>query len=165
MLCSVAGGNPSGSVVVDAGRPGAILAAAEAGTGVERLSVPDALALLASSSSGVSSEEAQERLARYGPNRLPELRRRSPIYRFLAQFRDFGPDRQPTARRHGDYPIPTCGDSECRVVSGSKRTANAPEPPCSSWSCSGRPRHVRHQAPLQVVRLPSETTFQPSTLP
>src|SRR5512138_1170112 len=57
--------------------------------GVERLSAPDALAALESSSSGLSSAEASERLRRYGPNRLPELRRRSPYLRFLAQFRDF----------------------------------------------------------------------------
>ena len=73
MLCSVAGGMPTGSVVVSVGRPGSIPAAAAADTGVARLSVPDALALLASSSSGLSSEEARERLARYGPNRLPQL--------------------------------------------------------------------------------------------
>src|SRR5512138_3012090 len=57
--------------------------------GVERLSAPDALAALESSSSGLSSAEASERLRRYGPNRLPELARRSPWLRFLAQFRDF----------------------------------------------------------------------------
>src|SRR5512133_228243 len=56
---------------------------------VERLAEREALEALGSSPSGLSSEQARERLAQYGPNRLPELRRRSPVYRFLAQFRDF----------------------------------------------------------------------------
>ena len=56
---------------------------------IERLSEQDALAALASSASGLSSEESRERLARYGPNRLPELRKRSPLSRFLSQFKDF----------------------------------------------------------------------------
>jgi magnesium-transporting ATPase (P-type) len=56
---------------------------------IERLPERDALAALESSPSGLSTAQARERLARYGPNRLPELRRRSPLYRFLAQFRDF----------------------------------------------------------------------------
>ena len=58
-------------------------------TDVERLPEREALALLESSPSGLSSEQARDRLARYGPNRLPELRRRSMLSRFLAQFRDF----------------------------------------------------------------------------
>ena len=35
------------------------------------------------------TERAQDRLERYGLNRLPELRRRSPLLRFVAQFGDF----------------------------------------------------------------------------
>jgi magnesium-transporting ATPase (P-type) len=60
-----------------------------ADTEIERLPERDALARFASSSSGLSSAQARDRLGQYGPNRLPELHRRSPLYRFLAQFRDF----------------------------------------------------------------------------
>jgi P-type Ca2+ transporter type 2C len=56
---------------------------------VQRLHERDALAALGSSMAGLGSEEANKRLRRYGPNRLPELRRRSSLVRFLAQFRDF----------------------------------------------------------------------------
>ncbi len=35
---------------------------------------------------GLSTEEAEKRLARHGPNRLPEAKRRGPLTRFLAQF-------------------------------------------------------------------------------
>ena len=45
-----------------------------------------ALARLASSVSGLSHHEAQARLARHGPNRLPIAARRSPLLRFLLQF-------------------------------------------------------------------------------
>ena len=40
----------------------------------------------ASSTSGLSPDEADRRLAQYGPNRLPESKSRSPLLRFLAQF-------------------------------------------------------------------------------
>jgi len=58
-------------------------------TAVERLSERGALDVLASGPGGLGSSEALTRLERYGPNRLPELRRRSPWLRFLAQFSDF----------------------------------------------------------------------------
>lgn len=35
---------------------------------------------------GLSTTEAKQRLAHYGPNRLPEARARGPVLRFLAQF-------------------------------------------------------------------------------
>ncbi|HEX5515816.1 MAG TPA: HAD-IC family P-type ATPase, partial [Gammaproteobacteria bacterium] len=44
------------------------------------------LATFASGKHGLSSAEAQARLARYGPNRLPSPPRRSPLRRFLTQF-------------------------------------------------------------------------------
>ncbi|NBN63068.1 cation-transporting P-type ATPase [Pannonibacter tanglangensis] len=46
----------------------------------------DVLAALSSSPTGLTGAEAQERLARHGPNRLPQAVRRSPLRRFLAQF-------------------------------------------------------------------------------
>ena len=46
----------------------------------------DALALLATSSTGLSSREAAARLARCGPNRLPSAKRRSVLMRFVLQF-------------------------------------------------------------------------------
>ncbi len=45
-----------------------------------------ALAALGSSPGGLSQTEAEARLERYGPNRLPEPPRRSAFVRFLAQF-------------------------------------------------------------------------------
>ena len=42
--------------------------------------------LLETSPDGLPPEEAQRRLSRYGPNRLPEAKTRSPLIRFLAQF-------------------------------------------------------------------------------
>ena len=71
------------------GLAGVVPGSAPSGVEIEQLDERDALAALASSSSGLSSQEAQARLARFGPNRLPELKRRSPVFRFLAQFRDF----------------------------------------------------------------------------
>ena len=41
---------------------------------------------LNSSSEGLSTEQAQERLEQYGPNKLPEPRRRGPLMRLLLQF-------------------------------------------------------------------------------
>ncbi|HET6519151.1 MAG TPA: HAD-IC family P-type ATPase, partial [Geminicoccaceae bacterium] len=41
---------------------------------------------LGSGASGLSADEARERLARYGPNRLPPPPARGPVRRFLAQF-------------------------------------------------------------------------------
>ncbi len=48
-----------------------------------------ALAALDSSPHGLSSAEAKERLARHGPNALPEGRRRSPLRMLADQFADF----------------------------------------------------------------------------
>jgi len=44
------------------------------------------LAALASSPEGLTGDEAARRLAAHGPNRLPEVRARGPLLRFLAQF-------------------------------------------------------------------------------
>ena len=41
---------------------------------------------LATSPEGLGRDEASRRLARHGPNRLPEPHRRGPVLRFLAQF-------------------------------------------------------------------------------
>jgi Ca2+-transporting ATPase len=38
---------------------------------------------------GLTEKEAHERLSRWGPNELPEIKKVSPIIRFLAQFNDF----------------------------------------------------------------------------
>jgi P-type Ca2+ transporter type 2C len=56
---------------------------------IQRLSETEALEALGSGQAGLSEDEARARLERYGPNRLPELGRRSPWLRFLAQFGDF----------------------------------------------------------------------------
>ncbi len=56
---------------------------------IQRLAEQEALEALASRPQGLSSEEARRRLVEYGPNRLPELRRRSLLLRFVAQFKDF----------------------------------------------------------------------------
>ncbi|HZM33110.1 MAG TPA: HAD-IC family P-type ATPase [Burkholderiales bacterium] len=46
----------------------------------------EVLAALEARHEGLSSAEAQRRLAAHGPNALPEARARSPLMRFLAQF-------------------------------------------------------------------------------
>ena len=47
----------------------------------------DVMKLLATSGDrGLDAKEAQDRLQKYGPNRLPEGKTRSPLARFLAQF-------------------------------------------------------------------------------
>ncbi|HEY6838470.1 MAG TPA: cation-translocating P-type ATPase [Geobacteraceae bacterium] len=51
--------------------------------------VEEVMAELESSGSGLTDEEAAQRLARYGPNELPGPRRRSPVILFLSQFTDF----------------------------------------------------------------------------
>jgi magnesium-transporting ATPase (P-type) len=67
----------------------AVAAPSAADSAIERLTEAEALDALGSNQAGLSAEEALARLDRYGPNRLPELGRRSPWLRFLAQFGDF----------------------------------------------------------------------------
>ncbi|QKT04497.1 cation-transporting P-type ATPase [Ectothiorhodospiraceae bacterium 2226] len=50
------------------------------------LSVQEVTRALESDEHGLTSEEAQARLAQYGPNRLPDAGRRGPLRRFLSQF-------------------------------------------------------------------------------
>jgi magnesium-transporting ATPase (P-type) len=52
------------------------------------LSPEDALARLDSDEQGLSDTAAGERLERYGPNLLPEPKRKSALLRFLSQFND-----------------------------------------------------------------------------
>jgi potassium/sodium efflux P-type ATPase len=75
-------------VQVDHGRANSI-SFADGERAIECLSEAEALVALGSGPAGLGADEAQARLARYGPNRLPELARRSPWLRFLAQFGDF----------------------------------------------------------------------------
>ncbi len=56
------------------------------GTGWHATDAEDVFRQLNSSPQGLSSQEAAERLARVGPNRLPEGRARGPLIRFLCQF-------------------------------------------------------------------------------
>ena len=51
--------------------------------------VADIFEQLSSSSQGLSSDDALQRLQKYGPNELKEKKRRSPLMMFLDQFRDF----------------------------------------------------------------------------
>ena len=51
-------------------------------------SVPDVLQELHSSADGLTTAEAQERLAKYGPNKLKEPEKATWLQRFLAQLRD-----------------------------------------------------------------------------
>lgn len=50
------------------------------------LTIDEVMSRAASSEEGLSSEEAQERLKRYGANQLPPPPRRSPLARFFMQF-------------------------------------------------------------------------------
>ncbi len=50
--------------------------------------IAEVLAARQSSIEGLSEAEAQRRLAEFGPNRLPKIRKRGPLRRFLAQFHD-----------------------------------------------------------------------------
>jgi magnesium-transporting ATPase (P-type) len=50
------------------------------------LSAQEALTLLGASAAGLASEEMQQRLDRFGPNRLTPPSRRGPLRRFLLQF-------------------------------------------------------------------------------
>jgi Ca2+-transporting ATPase len=56
---------------------------------IQRLPEKEALEALGGRPQGLTSEEAGRRLEQYGPNRLPELHRASPLLRLLAQFKDF----------------------------------------------------------------------------
>lgn len=49
-------------------------------------SITTVIESLETTTSGLSKEEASSRLARYGPNRLPEVKVRGPLGRFLYQF-------------------------------------------------------------------------------
>lgn len=51
--------------------------------------IEDVIKDLDSSLAGLSSEEAQTRIGRYGPNTLQEKRQRSPLMMLLGQFTDF----------------------------------------------------------------------------
>ena len=53
------------------------------------MSGEETLSALGSTEQGLTSEEAMERLARYGPNELSEGRKISPLRIFLDQFKDY----------------------------------------------------------------------------
>lgn len=53
---------------------------------VHALGADEALPALASDPGGLGAEEVARRLDEYGPNRLPEIPRRSPVLRFLSHF-------------------------------------------------------------------------------
>ena len=55
-------------------------------TNPHTLDQADCLAALEASPAGLTSPEAEKRLAEHGPNRLPEVRARGPVVRFLRQF-------------------------------------------------------------------------------
>ncbi|MCX7893792.1 MAG: HAD-IC family P-type ATPase [Burkholderiales bacterium] len=50
------------------------------------MTAAEALAALEASPAGLTREAVTQRLARHGPNRLPEAKRRGPLARFVAQF-------------------------------------------------------------------------------
>ena len=54
--------------------------------GFHHLDSKACLAALHATPEGLSTEDAARRLSDHGPNRLPEVRRRGPLSRFLAQF-------------------------------------------------------------------------------
>ncbi|QSP93368.1 HAD-IC family P-type ATPase [Marinobacter salinisoli] len=56
------------------------------GTGFHQQGTEAVLRALTSGRSGLDNAEAEARLARFGPNRLPEQRPQSPVIRFLRQF-------------------------------------------------------------------------------
>src|ERR1700690_547016 len=56
---------------------------------IQQLSADDAVASLSSNPQGLSSGEALRRLREYGPNRVEEVRRESPVLRFLKEFTHF----------------------------------------------------------------------------
>jgi len=55
-------------------------------TNPHTLDQADCLAALQASPAGLTSPEVERRLAEHGPNRLPEVRARGPVVRFLRQF-------------------------------------------------------------------------------
>lgn len=59
---------------------------AEAETSWHALSAANVLDALSTSAHGLTDKEAAQRLTIYGPNRLPQGARRSPLIRFLLQF-------------------------------------------------------------------------------
>jgi sodium/potassium-transporting ATPase subunit alpha len=56
---------------------------------IHQLSAADAIASLHSNPQGLSSREAVRRLHEYGPNRVEEVVRESPVLRFLKEFTHF----------------------------------------------------------------------------
>ena len=52
------------------------------------LSVEEVLSNLETGAEGLSSEQAKERLEKYGPNKLKEGKKPSLIQRFFAQLKD-----------------------------------------------------------------------------
>ncbi len=52
-------------------------------------SIQETYQVLGSAVKGLQQHEAAERLIRYGENKLPEARRKSPLLMFLAQFKDW----------------------------------------------------------------------------
>lgn len=50
------------------------------------MAAADAMAVLQMDENGITADEAARRLQHYGPNRLPEAPRRSPLLRFLGHF-------------------------------------------------------------------------------
>ncbi len=53
------------------------------------MSIDEILKRLESSFYGISNDEAKSRLLKYGPNKLVEMQKRSPLMMFLDQFKDF----------------------------------------------------------------------------
>jgi magnesium-transporting ATPase (P-type) len=60
--------------------------AESAGGGWHHLATGDVLERLGVDGDGLTATEAETRLARHGPNRLPQPRRKGPVRRFLARF-------------------------------------------------------------------------------
>jgi magnesium-transporting ATPase (P-type) len=52
------------------------------------LEIVDALSIVESSEKGLTEEEAGKRLSRYGPNRLSPPKKRGPLERLAAQFKN-----------------------------------------------------------------------------
>lgn len=52
-------------------------------------SIQEAYQVLGNVAKGLPQHDAEERLLRYGENKLPEARKKSPLLMFLAQFKDW----------------------------------------------------------------------------